>query len=121
MQLRRPTGSGTKQLLHKPSSFIWVVVKIMVPFWVPNIVRHLLFRVPQKRDPNFDNHPYRRSPRRVGFSIPALHRETTRFLVKGRCDRPLKHLIEYQQHKSQQNPSKSSNPKTYLQSHTLNP
>ena len=26
----------------------WVVVKIMVPFWVPNIVRHLLFRVPQK-------------------------------------------------------------------------
>ena len=26
----------------------WVVVKIMVPFWVPNIVRHLLFRVPKK-------------------------------------------------------------------------
>ena len=26
----------------------WVVVKIMVPFWVPNIVRHLLFRVPQQ-------------------------------------------------------------------------
>ena len=25
-------------------------------FGVPNIVRHLLFRVPQK-DPNFDNHP----------------------------------------------------------------
>ena len=27
---------------------IWVVVKIMVPFWVPNIIRHLLFRVPKK-------------------------------------------------------------------------
>ena len=27
---------------------IWVVVKIMVPFWVPIIIRHLLFRVPRK-------------------------------------------------------------------------
>ena len=27
---------------------MWVVVKTMVPFWVPIIVRHLLFRVPQK-------------------------------------------------------------------------
>ena len=36
---------------------MWVVVKIMVPFWVPNIVRHLSFRVPNKRDPNFDNYP----------------------------------------------------------------
>ena len=27
---------------------IWVVVKIMVPFWVPIIIRHLLFRVPKK-------------------------------------------------------------------------
>ena len=27
---------------------IWVVVKIMVPFWVPIIIRHLIFRVPQK-------------------------------------------------------------------------
>ena len=26
----------------------WVVVKIMVPFWVPIIIRHLLFRVPKK-------------------------------------------------------------------------
>ena len=33
-----------------------LVVKIMVPFWVPIIVRHLIFRVP-KRDHNFDNHP----------------------------------------------------------------
>ena len=35
-----------------------LVVKIMVPFWVPIIIRHLLFRVPKKRDPNFDNHPH---------------------------------------------------------------
>ena len=28
----------------------------MVPFLVPIIIRHLLFRVP-KRDHNFDNHP----------------------------------------------------------------
>ena len=26
----------------------WVVVKIMVPFWVLIIIRHLIFRVPQK-------------------------------------------------------------------------
>ena len=36
----------------------WVVVKILVPFWVPIIVRHLIFRVPNKRDPNFDSHPH---------------------------------------------------------------
>ena len=34
-----------------------MVVKIMVPFWVPIIVRHLIFRVP-KRDHNFDNHTF---------------------------------------------------------------
>ena len=27
---------------------IWVVVKIKVLFWVPIIIRHLLFRVPKK-------------------------------------------------------------------------
>ena len=27
---------------------IWVVVKIMVPFWVPSIIRHIIFRVPKK-------------------------------------------------------------------------
>ena len=27
---------------------IWVVVKIMVPFWVPILIRHLIFRVPNK-------------------------------------------------------------------------
>ena len=30
----------------------WVVVKIMVPFWIPIIIRHLIFRVP-KKDLNF--------------------------------------------------------------------
>ena len=34
------------------SSAMWVVVKIMVPFWVPIIIRHLLFRVP-KKGPSF--------------------------------------------------------------------
>ena len=28
--------------------YTWVVVKIMVPFWIPIIIRHLLFRVPKK-------------------------------------------------------------------------
>ena len=28
--------------------YIWVDVKIMVPFWVPIIIRHLIFRVPKK-------------------------------------------------------------------------
>ena len=27
---------------------MWVVVKIMVPFWVLNIVRRLIFRAPKK-------------------------------------------------------------------------
>ena len=31
----------------------------MVPFWIAVIIRHLIFRVPKKRDHNFDNHPYR--------------------------------------------------------------
>ena len=26
----------------------WVVVKIVVPFWIPIIIRHLIFRVPKK-------------------------------------------------------------------------
>ena len=27
---------------------IWVVVKIMVPCWIPILIRHLIFRVPKK-------------------------------------------------------------------------
>ena len=26
----------------------WVVVKIMIPFWIPIITLHLIFRVPKK-------------------------------------------------------------------------
>ena len=36
---------------------MWAVVKIMDPFWIPIIIRHLIFRVP-KKDHNFENHPY---------------------------------------------------------------
>ena len=35
---------------------MWVVVKIMLPFWIHTVIRHLNFSVP-KRDYNFDNHP----------------------------------------------------------------
>ena len=51
-----------------------VVVKIMVPFWVPNIVRHRLFRVP-KRGHNFDNYPYVASA--CGPASSLLHRRST--------------------------------------------
>ena len=40
----------------KDRSDIWVVVKTMVPFWVLNIIRHLVFRGP--KGDHFDNHPY---------------------------------------------------------------
>ena len=33
------------------------VVKIRVPLWVLNTIRHLLFRVPKKGDHHFHNHP----------------------------------------------------------------
>ena len=34
-----------------------MVVKFMVPFWIPIIIQHIIFRVPQKRGHDFDNHP----------------------------------------------------------------
>ena len=37
--------------------YIHVYMEIMVPFGIPSITRHLIFRVPKKRDHNFDNHP----------------------------------------------------------------
>ena len=50
------TGSGFRVLWGFPASgSMWVVVKIMVPFWVLN--------KDPKRDHNFDNHP------RVGMSV----------------------------------------------------
>ena len=36
----------------------WVVVKIMVPSWVPIIIRHLVYLGYPKRDYNFDNYPH---------------------------------------------------------------
>ena len=41
---------------RKQGFTIWVIVKIVVPFWVLNIIRHLMSRVP-KRDHNSDNYP----------------------------------------------------------------
>ena len=32
----------------RSTSNTWVVVKIMVPFWIPIIIPHLVFRVPKK-------------------------------------------------------------------------
>ena len=34
--------------LHALPKFIWVVVKLRVPFWLIIVIRHLLFRVPEK-------------------------------------------------------------------------
>ena len=44
--------------MDKPGSFIhahpiWAIVKIMVPFWIPINIRHLVFRLPKKGDYNF--------------------------------------------------------------------
>ena len=35
------------QEIPKPKT-IWVVVKTVVPFWIPIIIGHLIFRVPKK-------------------------------------------------------------------------
>ena len=43
-------------------------------FWVPNIVQHLIFRVP-KRGHNFDDHPYRCWALRGGMVTPELHKK----------------------------------------------
>ena len=45
---------------------IWVVVKIMVPFWITIIIRHQICRVP-KGDHNFDNHLYERILQNASF------------------------------------------------------
>ena len=48
---------GVSAVVGALLSSTWVVVKTMVPFWVLNIIRHLVFRGP-KRDHNFDNRPH---------------------------------------------------------------
>ena len=40
-------GSGISGLGMFRGSWIDVVVRIMVPFWIPTIIRHLIFRVPK--------------------------------------------------------------------------
>ena len=37
-----------KPWIPREPAGMWVFVKIMVPFWVPIKIRHLVFRVPQK-------------------------------------------------------------------------
>ena len=49
--------TATMMMKKRRHMFIWVVVKIRVPLWVRNIIRHFYLGYP-KRDPNFDNHPY---------------------------------------------------------------
>ena len=39
---------GARDNSHAHTSCTWVVVKIMGPFWIPIILRHLIFRVPKK-------------------------------------------------------------------------
>ena len=55
-----------------------MAVKIRVPFWVPKRMRHT-----QKRDPNFDNHPYESlKGRLLGVQVESLsivHPETLIF------------------------------------------
>ena len=48
---RFPMEAGGKYRSHLAAphpTTMRLVVKIMVPFWVPIIVRHLVFRVPKK-------------------------------------------------------------------------
>ena len=40
--------SGTEHTLQCMQIDMWVVLKIRVPFWVLNIMRHLPFRVPKR-------------------------------------------------------------------------
>ena len=51
-RLKKSNGCGA-------GSTTWVVVKMMVPFWIPIIIRHLIFRVSKKGPYFFDDHPRR--------------------------------------------------------------
>ena len=48
-----------------------MVVKIMVPFWILNIIRHLIF-TGRKGDHNFDNHPYTKSFKNLSIQAHAF-------------------------------------------------
>ena len=47
-------------------NIIWVVVKIMVPFWVPEILGAVLY-LGTKKDHNFDNYRYTNLVGRFGL------------------------------------------------------
>ena len=48
---------------------IWVVVKIMVPFWIPIIIRHLIFRAPKKETIILTTTHIGRDEKDTGFPI----------------------------------------------------
>ena len=50
---------------------IWVVVKIMVPFWIPIIIRQLIYRVP-KKGPYFGQPPIWSAEMRLGLGLLLL-------------------------------------------------
>ena len=45
---QRPSSIKKQTLMRVPRTGIWVVVKIMVPCWVLNIIRYLVFRGPKR-------------------------------------------------------------------------
>ena len=47
---------------------IWAVVEITVPSGIPVMIRHLIFRIPE-RDHYFDNHPYTGSYRDYTLAV----------------------------------------------------
>ena len=54
---------------------MWVVVRIMAPFWVPNIARHRIFRVAQKGTLILTTtHVFERKPRVVETSCKVVAR-----------------------------------------------
>ena len=62
----------------------------MVPFWVPIIIRPLIFRVPlgyPKRDHNFDNQPYINVFQRVLGANPASLQSSASHLGKSKPQR----------------------------------
>ena len=67
----QPNSSTTSATLNpKP---IRVVVNMMVPFWVPIMIRPLILKVP-KRDHHFDNHPYAGVAQHERFAVPKRSR-----------------------------------------------
>ena len=47
-KFNNPFSGDPKMVPRILANLIRVVVKIVVPFWIPMIIRHLIFRVPKK-------------------------------------------------------------------------